>query len=87
MMKKFIETPPDETIIDQWQSQIFARLLMKATVVFVSDADDELVSDLHMVPAHSMEEALQKADEILAAKGITGGKILAIPDGVSVMVL
>ena len=85
MMKKFIETPPDETIIDQWQSQIFARLLMKATVVFVSDADDELVSDLHMVPAHSMEEALQKADEILAAKGITGGKILAIPDGVSVL--
>ena len=87
MMKTFVETPPDETIIDQWQSQIFARLLMKATVVFVSDADDELVSDLHMVPAHSMEEALQKADEILAAKGITGGKILAIPDGVSVMVL
>ena len=87
MMKKFVETPPDETIIDQWQSQIFARLLMKATVVFISDADDELVSDLHMVPAHSMEEALQKADEILAEKGITNGKILAIPDGVSVMVL
>ena len=60
---------------------------MKATVVFISDADDELVSDLHMVPAHSMEEALQKADEILAEKGITNGKILAIPDGVSVMVL
>ena len=87
MMKKFVETPPEETIIDQWQSQIFARLLMKATVVFISDADDELVSDLHMVPAHSMEEALQKADEILAEKGITNGKILAIPDGVSVMVL
>ena len=33
------------------------------------------------------EEALQKADEILAEKGITNGKILAIPDGVSVMVL
>ncbi len=87
MMKKFVETPPEETIIDQWQSQIFARLLMKATVVFVSDADDQIVSDLHMVPAHSMEEALAKADEILAAKGIKDGKILAIPDGVSVMVL
>ena len=45
------------------------------------------MADLHMVPAHSMEEALAKADEILAAKGITNGKILAIPDGVSVMVL
>lgn len=87
MITKFIETPPEETIIDQWQSQIFARLLMRATVVFISDAPDDMVSDLHMVPAHSMEEALQKADEILAVKGITNGSILAIPDGVSVMVV
>lgn len=87
MLKKFVETPPEETIIDQWQSQIFARLLKRATVVFVSDAPDDIVADLHMVPAHSMEEALAKADEILAAKGIVNGKILAIPDGVSVMVL
>ena len=87
MMQKFIDTPPEETIIDQWQSQIFARLLMRATVVFISDAPDDMVSDLHMVPAHSMEEALAKADEILAAKGITNGSILAIPDGVSVMVV
>ena len=40
-----------------------------------------------MIPAHSMEEALKKADEILAAKGIEKGSILAIPDGVSVMVV
>ena len=87
MMKTFVETPPDETIIDQWQSQIFARLLMRATVVFISDAPDDMVADLHMVPAHSLEEALAKADEILAAKGIANGSILAIPDGVSVMVV
>ena len=87
MMDTFIATPPTETIIDQWQSQIFARLLMRATVVFVSDAPDDMVSDLHMVPAHSMEEALAKADEILAAKGIKDGSILSIPDGVSVMVV
>lgn len=87
MMKTFVETPPEETIIDQWQSQIFARLLMRATVVFISDAPDDMVADLHMVPAHSLEEALQKADEILAAKGIRNGSILAIPDGVSVMVV
>lgn len=87
MMAKFISTPPENTIVDQWQSQIFARVLMKATVVFVSDAPDEVVSDLHMIPAHSLEDALQKADDILAEKGITDGKILAIPDGVSVMVV
>ena len=87
MMDTFIATPPTETIIDQWQSQIFARLLMRATVVFVSDAPDDMVADLHMVPAHSMDEALAKADEILAAKGIKDGSILSIPDGVSVMVV
>ena len=87
MMQKFVSTPPDETIIDQWQSQIFARLLMRATVIFISDAPDDMVSDLHMVPAHSLEEALKKADEILAAKGICNAPVLAIPDGVSVMVV
>ena len=32
-------------------------------------------------------EALEKADAILAARGVKDGKILAIPDGVSVMVV
>ena len=87
MMKKFVETPPDETIIDQWESQIFARILMRAAVVYVSDAPDDMVTDMHMIPAHSLEEALRKADEVLAARGVVNGSVLAIPDGVSVMVV
>ena len=87
MIKKFVETPPDETIIDQWESQIFARILMRATVVYVSDAPDDMVTDMHMIPAHSLEEALRKADEVLAARGVVNGSVLAIPDGVSVMVV
>lgn len=87
MMKKFVETPPDETIPDQWEAQIFARVLMKATVIFISDAPDEMITDMHMIPVHSMEAALAKADEILAAKGIKDGSIVAIPDGVAVMVV
>ena len=87
MMKRFVETPPDETIIDQWESQIFARILMRATVVYVSDAPDDMVTDMHMIPAHSLEEALRKADEVLAARGVVNGSVLAIPDGVSVMVV
>lgn len=87
MMQRFMDTPADETIIDQWQSQIFARLLMRASVVFISDAPDDMVSDLHMIPAHSLPEALQKADALLAEKGIRNGSVLAIPDGVSVMVV
>lgn len=45
MMKTFLDRKPEETIINQWQSQIFARLLLKATVVFVSSCDDQLVED------------------------------------------
>ena len=83
MMKTFLDRKPEETIIDQWQSQIFARLLLKATVVFVSSCDDQLVEYLHMVPAHSMEEALQKAKAIVKKDDY---KVTVIPDGVSVIV-
>lgn len=86
MMEGFLATSPEETIIDQWQSQIFARVLMHSHVIYVSDAADELVDALHMIPAHSVEEAVVIADRILEEQGIQNGKILAIPDGVSVIV-
>lgn len=84
MMKGFLATLSEETIPDQWQSQIFARVLKNAKVVYVSDAPDEIVSDLHMIPAHTVEEAIAKAEEILGNKD---SKITVIPDGVSVIVL
>jgi len=84
MLKVFLDTPREQTIPDQWQSQIFARVLKKAKVIYVSDAPDDMVSDLHMIPAHSVEEAIAKADEILGKKN---SKITVIPDGVSVIVL
>lgn len=86
MMRNFLDTPPEQTIVDQWQSQIFARVLMHAHVIYVSEAEDELVKDLYMIPAHSIEEAVEIADGILEKQGIRDGRILGIPDGVSVMV-
>ncbi len=83
MMKTFLDRKPEETIIDQWQSQIFARVLLKATVIFVSSCDDQLVEDLHMIPAHSVEEALEKAKAIVQREDYT---VTVIPDGVSVIV-
>jgi len=84
IMEKFLATPSEETIPDQWQAQILARVLQKATVIYVSDAPDDMVSDFHMIPAHSVDEAIAKADEILGKKD---SKITVIPDGVSVIVL
>lgn len=82
MMAGFLATPAEETIPDQWESQILARILRKATVLYLSEADDQLIKDFHMTPVHSLEEALAKADEILGYQGT----ITAIPDGIGVIV-
>lgn len=84
MMATFMATPKDQTRVDQWQSQIFARLMMRATVIYISDAPDAMVSDLHMIPTHSLEEAMKKAEEIV---GNPNASVCAIPDGVSVIVI
>ena len=82
-MDLFLSRGRNETVPDQWQTQIFLRILMKAKVVYVSQAPDNIVEDLHMVPAHSLEEALAKAEEILGNKKAS---VTMIPDGVSVIV-
>ena len=80
----FLSRGRNETVPDQWQTQIFIRVLQKATVIYMSEAPDEMVKGLHMIPAHSLEEAMAKAEEILGNKDAT---VTAIPDGVSVMVI
>lgn len=71
----------DETQPDQWQVQILLRVLQKARVIFVSDAPDDMVRSMHMIPAHSAEEAMAKARSILGSRMT----VSAIPDGVSVV--
>jgi nickel-dependent lactate racemase len=84
MVDIFMKTPKESTRVDQWQSQIFARVLKHAKLIYVSDAPDQMVRDFHMTPAHSIEEAVKKAEDIL---GNPNAGITAIPDGVGVMVL
>lgn len=83
MMARFRATPAEETIPDQWQSQIFARVLQKAAVLYLSDAPDEMVRALHMIPVHSVEEGLEKARGLLKKPDAS---VTVIPDGVSVIV-
>lgn len=84
MMAGFLATPAEETIPDQWQSQIFARVMMKARVIYVSEAPDQMVRDLHMIPARSVAEAMKLAEELLGDPRAT---VTAIPDGVSPVVI
>ena len=83
MMEMFLSRRPEETIVDQWQSQILARVLMKARVILVSDCDDETVKDFHMIPARSVDEAMEKAVRLCGRKEYS---VTVIPDGVSVIV-
>ena len=82
-MDIFLKRGRGETVPDQWQTQIFLRILMHARVILVSEMPDELIEDMHMIPAHSIEEAVDKAKLLLGTQEI---QIAAIPDGVGVMV-
>jgi len=84
MLDTFMKTPKEMTRVDQWQSQIFARVLKHARVVYISDAPDQMVRDMHMIPAHSIAEALKKAEEIL---NNPQASIASIPDGVGVVAM
>ena len=84
LLATFMATPKEKTINDQWQSQIFARVLQHATVIYVSEAPDGMIKDLHMIPAADLDEAMAKAEEILKNPNAS---IAAIPDGIAVMVV
>lgn len=72
-----------ETVPDQWQTQVLLRVLMHATVIYVSDMEKSVIEKMHMTPADSIDEALEIAKKLL---GNENPKITAIPDGVSVIV-
>lgn len=82
-MAQFLSRGRDETVPDQWQTQILLRILGHASVIYVSEMPDETVKEMHMIPAHSLGEAIEKAKQMV---GDTA-HIAAIPDGVSVMVV
>ncbi len=76
-------TPQEDTLPDQWEMQILARILDRFTVIMVTDlCDPQMIRDMHMEHALTFDEALKRAFEI---KG-KDAKVTVIPDGVSVIV-
>ena len=82
-MAQFLARGRAETVPDQWQTQILLRILGHASVIYVSKMPENTVEEMHMIPAHSIGEAIEKAKQMV---GDTA-RIAAIPDGVSVMVV
>ncbi len=75
-------TPKKDTVPDQWESQILARILSKHHVVLISETDPELVKAMKMHPAKDLADALQIADGLLGKEGT----VTVIPEGISTIV-
>ncbi len=72
-----------DTLPDQWEAQILARVLTKCTVILVSNfCNPEVVRAMHMLQAPDIATALTMAREKMGKKA----QITVIPDGVSVIV-
>ena len=83
LLDRIAKVPRNETIPDQWEMQILARILDKFTVIVVTDqCDPNMLIDMHLQQANTFDEALNKALEIKGEEA----SITVIPDGVSVVV-
>jgi nickel-dependent lactate racemase len=83
VMEDILDRDRKETIPDQWESQILARILAKFTVIMVTDAPREMVEDMHLKWAFDIENALEMAEKIVNKEKAS---VTVIPDGVSVIV-
>ena len=78
---QFMATPQEETIADQWESQILARILKKHTVIMVTrPALKTMVEEMKMRYAPSLQEALAMA------RAMGKESVTVIPNGISVIV-
>lgn len=75
-------TPKKDTVPDQWESQILARILSRFHVVLISEADPEIVTAMKMHPATNLPQAIQIAEELLGAPG----SVTVIPEGISTII-
>ena len=82
-MALFMARNKAQTVPDQWQTQVFLRVLKKAKVIYISEMDAEVIEKMHMIPAKSIAEAIEKARKLLNKNKVS---ITAIPDGISVIV-
>ncbi|WP_326514247.1 nickel-dependent lactate racemase [Clostridium intestinale] len=83
LLDKVLTVPRNETIPDQWEFQILARILCNYTVIMVTDmCDPDMIKSMHMKHASTFEEALEMAYKI---KG-KDAEVVVIPNGVGVVV-
>lgn len=83
LLAEIERTPMEQTLPDQWEYQILARILNRFTVIFVAQQSaKQIITDMKMLYAGTVDEALEIA---LRLKGTNAG-ITVIPDGVGIIV-
>lgn len=83
VMDEIMAIEPQNTLPDQWEAQILARILIDHTVIMVTDqCDHGMIKDMKMKVANTLPEAMKMAEEIVGKDA----RITVVPDGVSVIV-
>ncbi len=85
-MDEILARKRNETVFDQWESQILLRMLLKYTIIMVTKAPRQMIEDMHIRYAKDINEAFAMARDVLKTKGIDHPNVTVIPDGVSVIV-
>ena len=75
--------PPEQTIPDQWEAQMLARVQNRARCIFLTGEENRpLIEDMHMLWAGTPEQALAMAQELAGSDA----SVTVVPDGVGVIV-
>jgi len=81
--RRILSIRHSDTLPDQWEAQILARVLEHCTVILVTGCcDPAMVRAMHLLQATTIDEALALARSITG----TSSDVVLIPDGVAVIV-
>lgn len=83
MLDGFVNTPATKPSPISGKPRSLARILLKAKVIYISSAPDEMIETFQMTPAKDVNEALALARAYLNNEAAT---VTVIPDGVAVIV-
>ena len=83
LYNKIMETPAEDTEIDQWEAQILLRILGKHTIILISSLPKDIVEVFRLHHADSFDEAYRLAKSMVQNPCPA---VAVIPDGVSVII-
>ncbi len=83
ILSKIAKIKRDETLPDQWEAQVLARILKRNRVIIVTNmCDATIIEEMHMHHAAGLDSALRLARRMTCSNS----KFVVIPDGVGIIV-